>query len=551
MTQRFQAALISVFDKTGLAPLAMALHEAGTQLISTGGTQAFLEELGLPVTAVESLTGYPSILGGRVKTLHPNVFGGILARRDDVDHANDLAKFDIPLLDLVVVDLYPFEETLASGADHQAIIEKIDIGGVALLRAAAKNYAHVAVVPGPAFYSEVEMEVRRGEGLSTLTRRRLAAAALRLTSAYDNAIAAYLAQGTGLAALEELEMEFSADEAPASQSPLGHLHIADLQPVPHRSEGTALRYGENPHQAGAFYGHLDDYFEVLGGKQLSYNNLLDVDAAVALMEDLSTLNHLWEAVGRESMAAMAILKHNNACGVALRPTILGAWEAALSADPTSAFGGIFIANREIDLETAQAIDALFYEVCIAPSFSREAVELLSSKKNRILMRQHVPVFANDSANTQIRSALGGYLVQARDTALESSQDFKTVTQKALTPAQTDDALLAALLAKHTKSNTIVLVKDLMLLASGTGQTSRIDALHQAVAKAQRFGFDLAGATMGSDAFFPFSDCVEVAAEAGIQAIVQPGGSIKDGDSIDAADRLGVAMVTTGVRHFKH
>lgn len=508
--QPIRAALLSVYHKDRLAPLVATLRRLGVQLYSTGGTQQFLEEQGAEVTAVEDLTGFPEVFGGRVKTLHPKVFGGILHRRHEPGDLAQAQQHGIPPIDLVVVDLYPFEETVASGAPEVDVIEKIDIGGIALLRAAAKNYRDVLVVSSRDQYEAVTQLLEETNGQPTLeNRRQYAAAAFAATSHYDTEIFKYVSQGTSL------EGSQSAGQQASS---------------------TVLRYGENPHQAGAFIGDLGALFDQLHGKQLSYNNLVDVDAAVQLMREFA-----------QGPPAVAILKHTNACGVAQAETLHTAYANALACDPVSAFGGVIIVNKEVDLATAQELNKLFFEVLIAPSFAADALPVLQSKKNRILLLQKPISFPKK----QIKTLLNGIIEQDADLQTESAQDFRTVTKSAPTSDETEALEFALKICKHTKSNTIVLARAGQLLASGVGQTSRVDALRQAIEKAGSFGFDLKGAVMASDAFFPFPDCVEIAAAAGVRAVVQPGGSIKDQDSIDACDRLGLAMVLTGVRHFKH
>jgi phosphoribosylaminoimidazolecarboxamide formyltransferase/IMP cyclohydrolase len=509
--QPIRAALLSVYHKDRLAPLVATLRRLGVQLYSTGGTQQFLEEQGAEVTAVEDLTGFPEVFGGRVKTLHPKVFGGILHRRHEPGDLAQAAQHGIPPIDLVVVDLYPFEETVASGAPEQDVIEKIDIGGIALLRAAAKNYRDVLVVSSREQYEAVTELLERTNGAPTLEdRKKYAAAAFQATSHYDTEIAKYVSQGTGL----------------ETNSPS----------AAHDAQTTPLRYGENPHQSGAFHGDLSALFDQLHGKQLSYNNLVDVDAAVQLMREFA-----------EGPPAVAILKHTNACGVAQADSLHTAYVNALACDPVSAFGGVITANKEIDEATAQELNKLFFEVLIAPSFTPEAMAILQTKKNRILLRQK-PV---DFPKKQIKTLLNGLIEQDADLQTESAADFRTVTKSAPTAEETAALEFAGKICKHTKSNTIVLARAGQLLASGVGQTSRVDALRQAIEKAASFGFDLKGVVMASDAFFPFPDCVEIAGAAGIRAVVQPGGSIKDQDSIAACDERGMAMVLTGVRHFKH
>lgn len=505
MEKVIRRALISVYHKDGLAEILALLHKEGVEFVSTGGTSAFIESLGYPCVAVEDLTKYPSMLGGRVKTLHPAIQGGILARRSHETDQREVAEYGLSLIDLVIVDLYPFEATVASGASEEDIIEKIDIGGISLIRGAAKNFEDVVIVPSQADYSTLhEILSARGARTTLQERRHFARRAFAVSSHYDSAIFRYF-DGE-----EHSALRLTAD---------GAKH---------------LRYGENPHQRGIFYGDLEHYFEQLHGKELSYNNLQDIEAAVSLIQDFSE-------------PTFAILKHNNACGCASRPTLLEAWQAALAGDPVSAFGGVLVTNRSVDLETAEEINKLFFEVLIAPDFTAEALPILESKKNRILLRQREAIHATWS----YRSMLGGVLAQETDRAVETSAEMKPVTKVAPTDKELVDLVFATKLVKHSKSNAIVLSKDGQLIASGVGQTSRVDALQQAIAKARHFGFDLHGAVLSSDAFFPFDDCVTLAAEAGITAIAQPGGSVRDADSIAAADRLGVAMVMTGVRHFKH
>lgn len=494
---KIASAFISVYDKTGLDALVNALHSHGTTLYSTGGTEAFIAKMGIKVHSVESLTDYPSILGGRVKTLHPKVFGGILARRSQPDDMATLAQYNIPSFDLVVVDLYPFEATLASGASHQETIEKIDIGGISLIRAAAKNYQDVAIVSQQVQYEQVIEMLQNQDGCTTLDQRKMLAAKAFSTSAhYDAAISSY----------------FNAQT----------------------NQSETLRYGENPHQTAVFEGQLSELFEHLGGKTISYNNLLDVDAAVNLMQDFT-------------QTTFAILKHTNACGVASRPTVLEAWKAALEGDPVSAFGGILITNATIDAETATDISKLFYEVLIAPNYTPEAQEILTQNKKRIVLRQIKPL----TGTWQHRSLLNGTIKQQKDLKTETTQDLKVVTQNSPSQHLINDLIFANTIVKHTKSNAIVLTKNLQLIGSGTGQTSRIDALKQAIAKAKAFNLDLQGATLASDAFFPFADSVELAHLEGINTIIQPGGSIKDQDSIDYCNANQMTMIFTGVRHFKH
>ena len=503
-----KSALISVFSKDGLEPIVKQLNELGVTIYSTGGTQKFINELGVNVVPVEDITSYPSILGGRVKTLHPKVFGGILNRQNNDSDVAELAEFEIPQIDAVIVDLYPFEKTVASGAAEQDIIEKIDIGGISLIRAAAKNYSDVVCVSSVDDYSEFLNLITEQQGvLSDADRKHFAAKAFNVSSHYDTAIFNY----------------FNTNHEIAS------LKISETQ-------GKVLRYGENPHQKGFFFGNFDDVFTKLHGKELSYNNLLDVDAAVHLMNEF-----------RNESPTFAILKHNNACGIAQRDTIYQAYVDALAGDPVSAFGGILISNTEIDKNTATEIHNLFCEVVIAPSFSDEALEILKGKKNRILLILHDIEFPK----TTVRTCLNGALVQERDSITDAVEHFKKATNNNPSNNELEDLIFASKICKHTKSNTIVLAKNKQLCASGTGQTSRVDALNQAIHKATSFNFDLQGAVLASDAFFPFPDCVEIADKAGITAVIQPGGSIKDQLSIDYCNENNVAMVFTGTRHFKH
>ena len=508
MTERkIKSALISVYHKDGLGPIVDKLRELGVTIYSTGGTERFIRDRGVAVVPVEELTGYPSILDGRVKTLHPKVHGGILARRED-DHLGQLAKYDIPEIDLIVVDLYPFEETVANTEEEDLIIEKIDIGGIALIRAAAKNYRDVMIVPSRDDYATLQRILDEQSGVSELAdRRALARRAFAVSSHYDTAIFNYFNEDGGLPALK----------------------ISQLNATP-------LRYGENPHQQATFFGQLAGMFTKLNGKDISYNNLVDIDAAVGIMREFENGD-----------PAFAILKHTNACGLAVRPTQVDAWHAALAADNVSAFGGILITNRPVELGTAQEIDKLFYEVLIAPDFTDSARDLLSKKKNRILLQYH----HLDQQTKSFKTLLNGVVVQDTDLRTETAADFTVVTERAPTAREVTDLVFANKCAKHLKSNTIALVKDNQLISMGCGQTSRVDALKQAIDKARRFDFDVAGCVMASDAFFPFSDCVEIAHEAGVTAVVQPGGSIRDKDSIAACNERGMAMVTTGVRHFKH
>lgn len=507
-TKTIKSALISVFSKEGLEPIINKLEKLGVTIYSTGGTQKFINNLGVNVIPVEDVTSYPSILGGRVKTLHPKVFGGILNRQDHEGDVAELSTFEIPQIDLVIVDLYPFEKTVASGANNQDIIEKIDIGGISLIRAAAKNYKDVVCVSSVADYAEfLDLLVAKNGETSEADRKRFAAKAFNVSSHYDSAIFNYFNKDHEIAALKVSE-----------------------------TNGKVLRYGENPHQRGFFFGDFDDMFDKLHGKELSYNNLLDVDAAVNLMSEF-----------QNEAPTFAILKHNNACGLAQRKTVKQAYVDALAGDPVSAFGGILICNTEIDKATAEEIHSLFCEVVMAPSFSDEALEILKGKKNRILLvLKHF-----NMPETSVRSCLNGVLVQDKDNVTDSVEKLSNATNNIPTENELDDLMFASKICKHTKSNTIVLAKDKQLCASGTGQTSRVDALNQAIHKAQSFDFDLDGAVMASDAFFPFPDCVEIAKNAGISAVIQPGGSIKDQLSIDYCNENNMAMVFTGTRHFKH
>jgi len=506
--KKVKSALISVFHKDGLEPIVKKLNELGVTIFSTGGTEKFIKDMGIPVVPVEDLTSYPSILGGRVKTLHPKVFGGILGRRDNNNDLSQLAEYKIPEIDIVIVDLYPFEKTVSSGALEQDIIEKIDIGGISLIRAAAKNFKDVICVSSMNQYDDFLEILSEDEGAISLeARRNYAAKAFAVSSHYDTAIFKYLN-------IEENELEF--------RESFNHAQ--------------ALRYGENPHQKGYFYGELSELFDKLHGKELSYNNLLDVDAAVNLMNEF-----------KGEAPTFAILKHNNACGLAQRSTIEQAYKEALAGDPQSAFGGILIANTTINAKTAEEIHKLFCEVVIAPAYDTGALEILKGKKNRIILIQKdisMPV-------VNYRTALNGVLSQEKDGITDQKSSLKQVTELAPTEKETSDLLFASKICKNTKSNTIVLVKDKQLFASGTGQTSRVDALNQAITKANHFGFDLKGSVMASDAFFPFPDCVEIADKAGVVSVIQPGGSIKDQLSIDYCNNNNISMVITGTRHFKH
>lgn len=505
---KIQSALISVFYKDNLAPIIELLKAHGVTIYSTGGTQKFIEEQGAEVVRVEDLTSYPSIFGGRVKTLHPKVFGGILHRRNNEGDLDQAKEYEIPSIDLVIVDLYPFEETVASGAPEQDIIEKIDIGGISLIRAAAKNFKDVLIVSSREQYGAVESLLKEKNGATDLSdRRKFAAEAFDISSHYDTAIFNYFNKEEGL------------DKFKVSER-----------------EGRTLRYGENPHQEGEFYGPLNDLFDQLNGKELSYNNLVDIDAAVCLIEEFD-----------ESENAFAILKHTNACGVATGTDVKDAYLKAFAADTVSAFGGVLVCNQTIDLAAAEELHQLFFEVLIAPSFTDEALEVLRGKKNRILLVKK----QNLTAQKQFKSLLNGVIVQDRDLVTDKAEDFKLVTKKGVTEDEKRALVFASKICKHTKSNTIILANDGQMLSSGVGQTSRVDALKQAIEKAKVFGFDLKGAVMASDAFFPFPDCVEIANGEGINAVIQPGGSIKDELSIKYCDEHDMAMVFTGTRHFKH
>lgn len=504
--KHISSALISVYDKTGLAPIIHQLNEQGVTFFSTGGTEKFIRDLGYKVTAVEDITGYPSILGGRVKTLHPKVFGGILNRQEIADDQEAIAQYEIPQIDLVIVDLYPFEDTVAAGGSEQEIVEKIDIGGIALIRAAAKNFKDTFCVSDKNDYADFLNLLKDTNGAPNLEqRKKFAVKAFQTSSHYDTAIFNHFNR-------EESVLKLSIKKA------------------------KTLRYGENPHQKGQFFGPLSDLLEQIHGKEISYNNLLDMDAAVTLMLEFY-----------DGDPSFAILKHNNACGFATRPSLKEAYTDALAGDPVSAFGGVLISNKTIDSSTAEEINQLFCEVVIAPAFEENALEILKSKKNRILLIQKdCPL-----PTATYRSCLNGLLVQDRDSITDVAEALDHITDKKPSPQEIEDLIFASKICKHTKSNTIVLAKNRQLLASGTGQTSRVDALNQAIEKAKQFKFDLNGAVMASDAFFPFPDCVEIAHKAGIGALLQPGGSIKDQLSIDYCNQNQLSMVFTGTRHFKH
>lgn len=505
--KKIQSALVSVFSKDGLGPIIEELHARGVTIYSTGGTQKFIEGMNVPVERVEDLTSYPSILDGRVKTLHPKVFGGILARREPA-HLDQLVEYDIPEIDLVIVDLYPFEETVASTTDESAIIEKIDIGGISLIRAAAKNFNDIVCVASKGQYEPLVEMLRDQNGSSTIEdRRRFALEAFKVSSNYDVAITNYFKQGS-----EDLSFKASIDQS------------------------NPLRYGENPHQSGTYFGDYAENFNILGGKALSYNNLVDVDAAISLMREF-----------KDDDPTFCVLKHTNACGVATRSSIFDAWEAALACDNVSSFGGILIANRPIDLKTAKEIDQIFYEVLIAPSFEPAALELLKAKKKRILLELHT----YPARPKMFKSLLNGVIEQDQDFKTTGADEIRYVTDRRPDDTTLEELLFAEKCAKHLKSNTIAITKNRQMIGMGCGQTSRVDALRQAIAKAESFGFDVTGAVMASDAFFPFPDCVEIGNDAGIKDVIQPGGSIKDQLSIDYCNANGMSMIMTGTRHFKH
>ena len=507
MSRKIQTALISVYHKDGLEEILSELNHLQVKFISTGGTRDFITSLGYECETVEDVSGYPSILGGRVKTLHPKIFGGILYRRENESDKKQVKSYDIPSIDLVIVDLYPFEETVADGGSEEEIIEKIDIGGISLIRGAAKNYKDVLVVASKEQYTPLLALLKEKKGATSIEERRyFASEAFKVSSGYDSAIFNY----------------FDDDKGSALRISLNN--------------SKQLRYGENPHQKGSFYGDFNEVFEQIHGKEISYNNLLDIDAAVSLISDFDE-------------TALAILKHNNACGMACRSTVKEAWDAALSADPISAFGGVVITNKNIDKEAAASINEIFFEVLIAPSYDDDALKILYQKKNRVILI--LKSVKKATQKIQYRSVLNGTLVQDVNDSVQNRRDIKVVTESAPDDEQIDDLLFANKLVKHTKSNAIVLAKNKQLIASGTGQTSRVDALKQAIEKAGAFNFDLNGAVMASDAFFPFPDCVEIAHNAGITSVIQPGGSIRDAESIDYCNKNEMSMVTTGKRHFKH
>ena len=506
-TRKISRALVSVFYKDNLEPIIKLLGKHGVEFVSTGGTQDFIEKLGFSVSPVEKLTGYPSIFGGRVKTLHPVVFGGILFRREDAGDLKQASEFDIAPIDLVIVDLYPFEETVAKGGSEEDIIEKIDIGGISLIRAAAKNFKDVIIVASRNQYEEV-YQLLESKNCSTdlIDRKKFAAMAFDVTSHYDSAIFSYF------------NREF---QIPSYKKSI--------------QQGRTLRYGENPHQKGIYYGDLDGLFEQLNGKELSYNNLVDIDATINLLKEF------------DNETAFVIIKHTNACGVATASSVRDAYMKAFQADTISAFGGVLATNEQIDLSAAEEINKLFFEILIAPSYSDEALTLLKSKKNRMLLLQKSKL----AEAKQSKTILNGIIEQDLDLKTDAKEDLKVVTKKAPSASEIKSLLFASKICKHTKSNTIILANEGQLLASGVGQTSRVDALKQAIEKAAAFGFSLQGSVMASDAFFPFPDCVEIASQQGISAVIQPGGSVKDQDSINFCDQHNMSMVFTGIRHFKH
>ncbi|HNY05726.1 MAG TPA: bifunctional phosphoribosylaminoimidazolecarboxamide formyltransferase/IMP cyclohydrolase [Candidatus Egerieousia sp.] len=504
--KEIKRALISVYSKDGILEISKELLKNGVEILSTGGTSDFLSKNGIPVSKVEDITGYPSILGGRVKTLHPKVFGGILGRRDNEEDKNDFNKFSILPIDLVIVDLYPFEETVAKGADHQNIIEKIDIGGISLIRAAAKNYNDVVIIPSKESYGPF-LQILKEKGANTELKERefFAAKAFEVSSHYDTAIFDFFNQGFDIPVFDKSI-----------------------------TEGRGLRYGENPHQKGMYFGPKNSLPEQIHGKEISHNNLLDIESAIELINDFKE-------------TTVAIIKHTNACGCASDPDLVKAWEKALAGDPVSAYGGILVTNKEIDKTAAEEMNKIFFEVMIAPSYTKEALDILEVKKNRVILVDRGIVLPKK----KFRSLLNGVLEQERDNYVETPEDLKPVTTLKPKDEEIPDLIFANKLVKHSKSNAIVLAKGKQLLASGIGQTSRVDALRQAIQKAKSFNFDLQGAVMSSDAFFPFSDCVQIAAAEGIKAVIQPGGSIRDNESVDWCNNNNVAMVMTGIRHFKH
>ncbi len=506
MVKKIKSALISVYYKEGLEAIVKQLHQNKVQILSTGGTLEFIEKLGIPVKSVEGVTGYPSILGGRVKTLHPKIFGGILSRRENKEDIKQMVDYQISEIDLVIVDLYPFEETLQKTDDETKIIEKIDIGGISLIRAAAKNYADVVCIASSAEYDRLTNLLATQNCSTTLEDRYyFAAQAFNVSSHYDSAIFNYFNRKAGIDTFKISE-----------------------------NKSTILRYGENPHQKGVFYGDMEANFTQLHGKEISYNNIVDIEAALNLVDEFT-------------QPSMAIIKHTNPCGIATGNSILEAWEKALAADPVSAYGGVISANRGIDKDTATEINKLFFEVIVAPDFEEEALELLKSKKNRVILKRKPfkPMII------QYKSVLNGVLCQDKDTKYEKEEELNYITDKKPTKAELEDLLFAARIVKHTRSNAIVLVKNKQMISCGIGQTSRVDALNQAIEKAIRFGFDTKGSVMSSDAYFPFADCVELAHKAGVVSVIQPGGSIRDADSVGYCNENGLSMVFTGIRHFKH
>jgi phosphoribosylaminoimidazolecarboxamide formyltransferase/IMP cyclohydrolase len=517
MTKKIQSALISVFYKDGLEPLVQQLHQLGITIYSTGGTQSFIEKLDIPVIPVENLTSYPSILGGRVKTLHPSVFGGILGRRDNDTDVQEMKQFKIPEIDLVIVDLYPFEETVASTSEEKLIIEKIDIGGPSMIRGAAKNFKDLVVIAAKNDYGVLTQLLKDQQGTTTLEQRKaFAAKAFQVVAHYDVAIAKYF-------------------------NPESDLYFLESVPGP-----KTMRYGENPHQKGVFYGNLEELFNQLNGKELSYNNLVDVDAAVQLISEFNTVETFSSPAGggREG-ATFAIIKHTNVCGIAARDSVKAAWDAALAGDPESAFGGVLVCNGTIDKATADAISEIFFEVLIAPAFDEDALATLKAKKNRILLQLKTQF----KKPQEYKAVLNGVLIQGTDEG--NYTEWKEVGGRETTEAEKADLVFANLVCKHLKSNAIALVKNKQLIGKGCGQTSRIDSLRQSVEKAKQFQFDLNGAVLASDAFFPFNDCVQMGHAAGITAFIQPGGSVRDKDSIEYCQQHKLAMVMTGMRHFKH
>ena len=504
---KISSALISVYDKNGLDPILDILIRNQVHIYSTGGTKKYIDSHGYSVTAVEDITSYPSILGGRVKTLHPKIFGGILNRKENKSDIEEIKKFNVPQIDLVIVDLYPFKETVVSNAKENEIIEKIDVGGIALIRAAAKNFKNVICISSKRDYKKLVDVLEKNKGYSSLAERKeFATKAFKISSEYDSDINSYF---------KAVKKELKINE----------------------SNSINLRYGENPHQKGIFFGKLNELIEQINGKEISYNNLLDIDSAIHLINEF-----------KNSDPTFAILKHNNTCGLASRKTLKEAYKAALAGDPISAFGGVLICNHELDITTAEFMNSLFFEVIIAPGYSLEAINILKDKKNRIILIHN---FKKILPKISIRSCLNGYLFQDKDLITDKISDLKTVTDSSPSGGQIKDLLFASIICKHTKSNTIVLVKNQQLISSGTGQTSRVDALNQAIKKANTFGFDLNGSVMASDAFFPFPDCVQIAHDNGIKSIIQPGGSIKDSLSINYCNKNNISMVFTGVRHFKH